>query len=74
MFCAGGLIAREDVDANVDEPRDGGGIVAGTRIPLFPVFVRGVSVGATSDVPMRGDDGRLCVAGDGAETGLTKAV
>ena len=49
-------------------------MVAGTRNPLFPAFVRGASVGAPRDVPMRGDDGRLCVVLDGAATGLTKAV
>jgi hypothetical protein len=49
-------------------------MVAGTRNPLFPVVVRGVSVGAPRDAPMRGDDGRLCVVLDGAATGLTKAV
>jgi len=58
---AEGLIAREDVDANAEEARGGGGMVLPVRDPLPPVFVRDVGIGAPSDAPMRGDDGRLCV-------------
>jgi len=70
------LIAREDVDANVEEARGGGGIAvtAAARNPLLPAFVREVDIWAPRVVPMRGDDGRLCVEWDGAEIGEAKAV
>ena len=56
----------DDVDASVEEERGGGAMDEPTRSgPLFPVVVRDVSGldnGATPiDVPMRGEDGRLCV-------------
>jgi len=69
------LIAREDVDANVEEVRGGGGIVVtAPRNPLLPAFVREVDIWVPRVVPMRGDDGRLCVEWDGAEIEETKAV
>lgn len=61
---------REDVDANVEEERGGGAMGEATRSsPLLPVVVvvrdaSGFENGAAPiDVPMRGEDGRLCVVG-----------
>jgi len=58
----------EDVDASVEEGRGGGAMDEPTRSsPLLPVVVRdvgGLDNGvAPMDVPMRGEDGRLCVVG-----------
>jgi hypothetical protein len=61
LGCALGAGARVDVDANVEEVRGGGGMVLGARSPLPPAFVREVSTEVPRDVPMRGDEGRLCV-------------
>ena len=56
----------DDVDASVEEERGGGAMEDPTRSnPLLPVVVRDVSGldngAALIDVPMRGEDGRLCV-------------
>jgi hypothetical protein len=56
----------DDVDASVEEERGGGAMDEPTRrSPLLPVVVRDVSGfdngAAPIDVPMRGEDGRLCV-------------
>lgn len=62
-------MTREDADA------DGGGMDT-ARKPRLPEFVRdagGLDDRGPSDVPMRGDDGRLCVDEDGAETEGAKA-
>jgi len=58
----------EDLDASVEEERVGGAMDELTRSsPLLPVVVRDVSGrdngAAPIDVPMRGEGGRLCVAG-----------
>lgn len=58
----------DDVDASVEEEGGGGAMGEPTRSsPLLPVVVRDVSglgnEAALIDVPMRGEDGRLCVAG-----------
>jgi len=57
-------MAREDVDANVEEVRGGGTMdPLGRSSPLLPVLVREVSGldngVAPMDVPIRGEDGRL---------------
>jgi hypothetical protein len=70
---AGGLITREDVDANAEEARGGGGMALAARNPSPPAFVREVGTGAPRDALMRGDDGRLCVELDAAEVGERKA-
>jgi hypothetical protein len=56
----------EDVDACVEEVRGGGAmdeLICSS--PLLPVLLRDVSGlddgAAPIDVPMRGEDGRLCV-------------
>ena len=63
---------REDVDANAEEERGAGAGAMGeaTRSsPLLPVVevvrdASGLDDGAAPiDVPMRGEDGRLCVVG-----------
>lgn len=57
----------DDVDASVEEERGGGAMDEPTRSnPLLPVVVRDVSgldngAAPPIDVPMRGEDGRLCV-------------
>jgi hypothetical protein len=61
-------VEREDVDVSVEEERGGGAMDEPTlSSPLLPVVVRDVSgldIGAAPiDVPMRGEDGRLCVVG-----------
>jgi len=58
----------EDVGASVDEEGGCGEMDGPTRSgPLLPVVVRdvnGLDNGATPiDVPIRGEDGRLCVEG-----------
>jgi hypothetical protein len=57
-------MAWGDVDKNVEEEIGGGGMDMPVRVPLLPVLVRDVSGldnWAPTVVPMRGEDGRLCV-------------
>lgn len=68
----------DGVDKNVDERGGGGGMNVPARVPLLPILVRdasGLDGGVPMDVPMRGEDGRLCVVDwNCADTGGTKAV
>jgi hypothetical protein len=76
-FCVGGLVTWEDVETNVEGIVGGGGMAMGRKAWLVVLVVRdvgGLDDRAPSDMPMRGDAGRLCVDGVDAAIGGGKVV